>query len=156
MQAMQKMKGLKRALAVMAVLAMTSTAAWAKKGGGGPAVSGDLLANGHVTMEVLVPAFESCAVPVPNTTPTQTYSIKAYIFQPSGRMFAIGLGSNTELLECSTTEQLIDVTVKPFSGLNFKPGPATLLFQVLENNTDPTNPVVNGVIDESGSRIDLH
>lgn len=157
MQAMQKMKGLKRALAVVAVLAMTGAPAWAKKGGNGPGVAGDMLATGEVTMQVSVPAFESCIAPTPPAT--QSYSIKAYIFQPSGRIFAIGIGNNTEALNCSTDEQLIDVIVTPFPGLNFKPGPATLLFQVIRSDDSDgigTIPAVDTVVYENGSRIDLH
>ena len=156
MQQMQKMKGLKRALAVVAVLAMTGAPAWAKKGGNGPGVPGDMSATGEVTMQVSVPAFESCIAP---TSPaTQSYSIKAYIFQPSGRIFAIGIGSNTEAFGCLTTEQLVDVTVTPFPGLNFKPGPATLLFQVIstDDDGDVNTPAVDTVVYENGSRIDLH
>ena len=151
MQPMQKMKGLKRALAVVAVLAMTSTAAWAKNGNGnGPGITGDL--NGtRDSVEVSVPV-DACT-----TVLNHVYSIKAYIFQPSGRIFAIGIADpNPTVFTCQPTAQTILMTINAFPGLTFKPGPATLLFQVLDtDNSVPATPVVN-IIDESGSRIDLH
>jgi hypothetical protein len=142
---MQKIKAFKRALALAAVLLMAGTA-WAKQGGG-PALSGDLSPN-RDSVEVFIPV-EGCTA-----VANHTYSIKAYIFQPSGRIFAIGIG--VAPLTCQANPQDVPVTVNAFQGLTFKPGPATLLFQVLDtDNTDAANPVVT-TVDENGSRVDLH
>lgn len=100
---MQKMKALKRALALAAVLVMAGTAWAAKPGGVGPGIPGAL--NGSrdsVTLEVPVPAIQAPPQGLCDPLNTnQTYSVKAYIFQPSGRMFAIGIGYNTENFSCS-------------------------------------------------------
>jgi hypothetical protein len=159
---MRAMRKIKIALVLVATLAMAGTG-WAKPGnGGGPGVSGDL--NGDtVTLEVTVPTQTEVGLcdstPLPLGT-TKAYSIKAYIFQPSGRMFGIALGYNTETFTCNTTiDQQVDVELKVFPGLTLKPGPATLLFQVVETTTNATTippSVVNDVIYEFGSRVDLH
>jgi hypothetical protein len=164
MKVMRKMKVIKTALALAAVLAMSGNG-WAKQGGGGPGVNGDL--NGDiVTLEVTVPTKTEAGLcdsvtPTPGTT--KTYAIKAYIFQPSGRMFGIAIGYNTETFTCDTAmDQQVDVQMKVFPGLSLKPGPATLLYQVIETTPTtstgptPTTTVANEVIYEFGYRIDLH
>ena len=152
MKAMQKMKALKIALALAAVLAMSGTG-WAAKPSG-PGISGDL--NGSrdsVALSVPVPAYQACI-----NDGNHSYAVKAYIFQPSGRIFAIGISDPTSFSCTLTTEQLINVTVNAFPGLTFKPGPATLLFQVIltEDDGNIATPPVNTVIYEYGSRVDLH
>jgi hypothetical protein len=149
MKAVQKIKV---ALALAAVLTMSGTG-WAKPSG--PGIPGDL--NGSrdsVALEVAVPAYEACDT----TNTNQTYSVKAYIFQPSGRMFAIGISDPTSFTCSLTTEQLTAVTVNAFPGLTFKPGPATLLFKVIltEDDGNIATPLVDTVIYEYGSRVDLH
>jgi hypothetical protein len=152
------MKGterIKAAFALMAVLAMSGTG-WAKPSFGGPGISGEL--NGprtEATVDISLPAFTGC-----DTLNTlESYAVKAYIFQPSGRMFAIGISDPTSFT-CSSTTQVVvqDVLVKGFPGLSFKPGPATLLFQVTltEDDGDVNTPPVDSVIYEFGSRVDLH
>jgi hypothetical protein len=126
---------------------------WAKPSG--PGIPGDL--NGprdQVTLQVPVPAYQACDTLNAN----QTYSVKAHIFQPSGRIFAIGISDPTSFTCSQTTEQLIDLLVKVFPGLTFKPGPATLLFQVIltEDDGNTATPPVDTVIYEFGSRVDLH
>src|SRR4026209_1818271 len=127
MKGMQKMKVIKIAFALAAVLAMSSTG-WAKNdNGGGPGISGVLNgARNSVALSVPVPADPECINDV-----NHSYSVKAYIFQPSGRIFAIGIGAPTSFSCSLSTEQLIPMTVNAFPGLTFKPGPATLLFQVI-------------------------
>jgi len=156
---MQKMKALKRALALAAVLVMAGTAWAAKPGGVGPGIPGDLTPT-RDSVDLLVPVvgFPSC-----NTLNTnQTYSVKAYIFQPSGRIFAIGIGYNTASFACSAdpnTSQNVPVSVDALPGLTFKPGPATLVYQVIQTTTDTsTDPdtVTQIVVYEYGSRVDLH
>jgi len=157
---MQKMKAFKRALALAAVLVMAGTA-WAKQGGG-PGVPGNLNgARNEVTLEVSVPAFQASPQGVCDTANSnQTYSLKAYIFQPSGRMFAIGIGVSQEF-DCSTSAVTpVPVIVNALQGLTFKPGPATLMYQVIQTTTDTTDPqnqkITDLVVYEAGSRIDLH
>jgi hypothetical protein len=149
MKAMQKIK---LGLALAAVLAMGGTG-WAKPSG--PSIPGDL--NGSrdsVALSVPVPAYVECDT----TNTNHSYSVKAYIFQPSGRMFAIGTSDPTSFTCSLTAEQLINVTVNAFPGLTFKPGPATLLFKVVltEDDGDTNTPLVDTVIYEYGSRVDLH
>lgn len=159
---MKAMKKIKLAVALAAVLAMGGTG-WAKPKGSG--IDGDLnSARNEVTLQVSVPSMtattEGGLCDSANTA--QTYGIKAYIFQPSGRMFAIGIGYS-EGFSCSTTgDQQIDLLIKAFSGLTFKPGPATFVYQVIQTTT--TAPTTTGgsstvadlVVHEYGSRVDLH
>lgn len=149
MKTIDKMTALKRALALAAVLALTGTG-WAKNGnGGGPGIPGDL--NGtrdSVTLSVQV---DACTA-----APGQTYSVKAKIFQPSGRLLAIGIGTTS--FTCQAVAQTVDnVTVNAVSGLTFKPGPATLVYEVIvtDSTTTPhTVSVVPGT--ETGSIVQLH
>jgi hypothetical protein len=154
MEGMPKMKAIKIALALAAVLTMSGTG-WAKKNnGGGPGMSGVLNgARNSVALSVPVPADPECINDV-----NHRYSVKAYIFQPSGRIFAIGIGVPTSFTCSLTLEQPIDMTVNAFPGLTFKPGPATLLFQVIltEDDGNTATPLVDSVIYEYGSRVDLH
>jgi hypothetical protein len=154
MKVMRRMKMIKT-LALATVLAMAGTG-WAKPSFGGPGISGDL--NGprtEATVDITVPPYALC-----NTLNTlQEYAVKAYIFQPSGRMFAIGISEPTSFT-CSPSVDVVvqDVLVKAFPGLSFKPGPATLLFQVflIEDDGNPATPLVETNIYEFGSRVDLH
>jgi hypothetical protein len=152
MNVFNKLTALKGAMALAAVLAMSGTG-WAKPGG--PGIPGDLNGSRNsVELSVPVPAYEACDT----TNTNQTYSVKAYIFQPSGRIFAIGISNPTSFTCSLTTEQLIGVTVNAFPGLTFKPGPATLLFQVIltEDDGNIATPPVDTSIYEFGSRVDLH
>jgi hypothetical protein len=157
----KKIKFLVRALAVVTVLALSSTG-WAKPSFGGPGIAGDLDNTGtHVDVSVPVRGFAACD-PSPATGITQTYALKVYIFQPSGRMFAIGIGSSSNFT-CGTNPNAtvaVDADVDALAGLSFKPGPATLVYQVIQtttDSTDPLNPTVTVLtVDEYGSRIDLH
>ena len=146
MKAMQKMKVIKIAFALAALLAMSGNG-WAKPGGGGGGTNGDL--NGSRDSVLVLLPVDACTAVL-----NHTYSVKAYIFQPSGRIFAVGIGNAT--FTCQTGAQYVSMTVDAFPGLTFKPGPATLIFQVLDtNNTNPSVPVTT-IVDEQGSRIDLH
>jgi hypothetical protein len=88
----------------------------------------------------------------------QAYAVKAYNFQPSGRIFAIGISDPTTFACSMTAETPVNMTVNAFPGLTFKPGPATLLFQVIltEDDGDIATSPVDSVIYEYGSRVDLH
>jgi hypothetical protein len=159
MKGMKAMQKIKLALALAAVLAMSGNG-WAKSGGLSADLNGDT-----VTLEVTVPTNTDAALcDSVNTTPgtAQTYAIKAYIFQPSGRMFGIALGYNTQPFSCDTTiDQQVPMELQVFPGLRLKSGPATFLFQVIQTTTtasSPTTPstTTNEVIYEYGSRVDLH
>lgn len=148
MKAMQKMKVIKIAFALAALLAMSGNG-WAKPGGGGGGggTNGEL--NGSRDSVLVLLPVDACTAVL-----NHTYSVKAYIFQPSGRIFAVGIGNAT--FTCQAVAQDVSMTVDAFPGLTFKPGPATLMFQVLDtNNTNPSAPVTT-IVDEQGSRIDLH
>jgi hypothetical protein len=136
------------------VLALAGTA-WAKKNQNGPGIPGVLNSTQDtVTLQVPVDAIPTCD---PSDL-TQTYSLKVYILQPSGRLLAIGIGTNDDPFSCSDTDaQLIDATVNAFPGLTFKPGPATILYQVILSDYDDvllTTTVT--VVYENGGRVDLH
>lgn len=151
---MTKMKLVKLALVLSAFLGATSTG-WAAKGGGGPGLPGDLNpSRDSVVVSVAVPAYTECDALNLN----ETYAVKAYLFQPSGRIFAIGIAEPTTFPCSSTTEQSVEMTINAFPGLTFKPGPATLLFQVIMSEDDglPETPIVESIIYEYGSRVDLH
>lgn len=146
------MKAIKIAFALAAVLAMSSTGWAAKPTGVGPGINGDLNgARNSVALSIPVPAYAGCINDL-----THSYSVKAYIFQPSGRIFAIGISDPTSFSCSLTAETPVDMTVNAFPGLTFKPGPATLLFQVILTEGDPATLTVDRVIYEYGSRVDLH
>jgi hypothetical protein len=151
---MQKMKGLKRALAVVAVLAMTGTAAWAKKGGGGPGIAGEL--NGDtVTVQLTLPTSTQVGLCPNPASLTATYVVRAKIFQPSGRL--LGIASGEASFNCDATiDQVVPVTLQVFPGLTLKPGPATFLYQAFETDPASIPPTIDEQIYEYGFRIDLH
>jgi hypothetical protein len=158
MKAMQKIK----VVLALAVVLATSNVGWAAKSRG-VGIPGDLDGTRtEVTVEVTVPQMEAPPTGLCDTANAgQTYSIKTYIFQPSGRIFAMGIGANTETFSCSTTaDQQIDMFIKALQGLSFKPGPATLVYHVIQTTTDTTDPLnpkmTDLVVHESGFRIDLH
>ena len=151
MKPMQKMKALRTAFALATLLAM-SGGAWAKPSNVGPGIPGDLTpTRDSVDLAVPVAGFPSCDI----NNLTQTYSVKAYIFQPSGRLFAVGIGFSGTFT-CSTdpnTTQDVFMTVDAVQGLTFKPGPATLIYQVLRTDSSAQTVIT---VDEKGSRVDLH
>lgn len=152
---MMRLKRVKLTLALLAVLGMTSAGWAAKGGGGGPGIPGDLNpSRNSVVVSVPVPAYAECDALNLN----ETYVVKAYIFQPSGRIFAIGISEPTIFPCSSAAEQTVEVTIGAFPGLTFKPGPATLLFKVILTEDDGVleTPTVDTVIYEYGSRVDLH
>lgn len=153
-----KMTALKWAFALAAVLAISGTGWAAKPSFGGPGISGALDGT-HVDVSLPVRGFLQCN-PAPAPGITQTYALKVFIFQPSGRIFAIGIG-NSGNFTCGTDPNVtvdVDVGVDALPGLSFKPGPATLVYQVIRtttDNTDPLHPLTTSV-DDYGFRVDLH
>ena len=140
MNVFNKITALKTAIALAAVLAMNGTAL-AKKGNSG--VSADLSPDGtSVTLSVTV----GCD----SITEGVTGALSVYILQPSGRLLSVGIFNQTVNCTSPVSDQVIPVTVNAFSGLTFKPGPATLLIRFV--TTSLTGPIV----EETGSRVDLH
>jgi len=142
MKAVRNLTGFKRVLTLVAVLAMTGTAA-AKKTPSGPSIPGDLSPDRTSA---------TVTVTVPMCNPTMvTSSTSVYIFQPSGRLLNIGTGNPG--VSCDTLEQQVSVEVNAIPGLAFKPGPATLLIRTttVDNTTIPATVTVS----ENGSRVDL-
>ena len=157
-----KITALKYALAVAAILAIGGTG-WAKKPTfAGPGTAGQLdPTRTIVTLSVPVPQ-QTCQA---NTVDqTFSYSVKASILQPSGRILAIGFSDPTQF-DCATAQN-VNVTITAIQGLSFKPGPATLVYQVIETTTttvvtDPTTGATTtmtttSVINEYGSTVNLH
>ena len=140
MKAVKKLTGLKRVLALAAVLVLTGTAS-AKKPPAGPSVSGDLNAERTIaTVMVTVPSCDATLV---------TPSLSVYIFQPSGRLLNIGTANPT--VSCTALDQEVAVEVNAIPGLAFKPGPATLLIRFMTVDIATSVQTVS----ESGSRVDL-
>lgn len=139
------------AIALATVLSMTGTG-WADGGFSGTLNS----ARTSVAISVPVPVIPDCDV----TNTAKTYSAKAYIYQPSGRLLSIGISdpATDGTFACNATSA--DVTVNVFAALKFKPGPGTLLYKIIlteDINADPTNPVyVDTVIYEYGSKVHLN
>ena len=158
-----EMTALKYALALAVVLAITGTG-WAKKPTfAGPGTDGQLdPTRTIVTLSVPVPQ-QACQTSVPGVQ-TFLYSVKASILQPSGRILAIGLSDPTQF-DCATA-QIVNVTITAVQGLSFKPGPATLIYKVIETTitTVGTDPITGApitvtttnVINEYGSTVNLH
>ena len=155
----EKMKMVSMAIALMAVLSSSGTG-WAKKSFAGPGVQGTFTdgTRTEVSVNVDVPAYAGCTVPV--APATASYEVKAYIFQPSGRIFAIGISEPTDFTCSSTAVTPVPMTINAFPGLEFKPGPATLLFKVISitdaDGAGTLSAPVETVIYEYGSRVDLH
>lgn len=157
-----KITALTWGLALAAVLAITGTG-WAKKPTfAGPGADGQLDSTRTiVTLSVPVPQ-QTCKTNT--TTQTYTYSAKAYILQPSGRILAIGFSDPTDF-NC-LLDQNVNVTITAIQGLSFKPGPATLIYQVMETTTTTvvTDPLTGAtatttttnVVNEYGSTVNLH
>ncbi|HZA57196.1 MAG TPA: hypothetical protein VE616_23335 [Candidatus Udaeobacter sp.] len=122
-----------------------SGSALAKNGNGG-GVSADLSPN-----RTSVSGF-TVTVGCDSTTEALTGALSVYILQPSGRLLSIGIFNQTVTCNTPVSDQIIPVTVNAFSGLTFKPGPATLLIRFV--TTNPTT--LESIVEETGSRVDLH
>jgi hypothetical protein len=122
-----KITALKCALALAAVLAISGTGWAAKPTFAGPGVAGQFTDSTRTIVTVSVPVPQQ--VCQTNTaTQTYSYSVKASILQPSGRILDIGFSEPTDF-NC-LLDQNVNVTITAIQGLSFKPGPATLIYQV--------------------------
>ena len=160
------------AMALAAAMAGSGPALAAKpgKGGGGPGLLGDL-SSARDSAIVMIPVV--CATnPLPpgaNQTQTQSASVSVKIFQSVGRLINIGTGSADAA--CTSAGQLLNIAVEvdAIDGLNFQPGPATILKTITQTVTTttttpavppaviPTVTVTEVIINETetGARIDL-
>jgi hypothetical protein len=143
MNVFNKITVLKQGIALAAILVMSGPAL-AKNGNGG-GVPGDLSPDRtSVTLSVTV----GCD----SVTEGLTGALSVYILQPSGRLLSIGISNQTVTCTTPVSDQIIPVTVTAFSGLTFKPGPATLLIRFVTTDQTTLAPIV----EETGSRVDLH
>lgn len=177
---------LKWALTLAAVLAMTGTG-WAKKKTFAPSADGQLDSTRTIATVTLSVPQQDCQDPTSytvtdangDTTTTQdySYSVKAYLLQPSGRVLAIGFsdptppspGFDSTTGFCAAALEL-PVDINAIQGLSFKPGPATVLFKVMETTTTTVSftdalthittvvstTVTTNVINEYGATVKLH
>ena len=58
-------------------------------------------------------------------TATESASITVHIYQPTGRLLNIGIGTLTVPVTCTGGSDVWTIDVSAIPGLNFKPGPAT-------------------------------
>jgi hypothetical protein len=133
--------------------------------GGGPGLIGDL-SDLRDSAEILVTV--DCLAST-TTGQINTATVSVYIFQSVGRLLNIGTGTYpppppppllpVEPLTCGDGTESAIVTVKAIPGLNFQPGPATILIKLTEQIIDvatglpPLGAVPN--VTETGARVDL-
>ena len=152
MNPVNKMKALKGAVALAAILAMSGSA-FGKKNNNGGGSQADLSDDRTtVTLSVTPQCQTSTTI---GATLSADYSV--YIFQSVGRLINIGIATGSGLPCGSTTP----VDVKAVDGLTFQPGPATMIlkFTTIETTTPTpgtTTETPVGIPIESGARIDLH
>ena len=94
-----------------------------------------------------------CDAPV-NVGETKTGTLTIHIFQPSGRLLNIGIGTAPATCDGNQANVVVDVNAIP--GLKFKPGPATAILKLAEETTDSTPAVIDSLITESGTKVSLH
>ena len=160
------------ALALTAALLSSGPVLAAKpgKGGGGPGLLGDLSPTRDSAI-VMIPVVCATNPTAPGVGQTQTQSaiVSLKIFQSVGRLINIGTGSAESA--CSSAGQLLNVQVQveAIEGLNFQPGPATILKTITQTvTTTTTTPAVPPATEstvtvtevviqeaETGARIDL-
>jgi hypothetical protein len=93
-----------------------------------------------------------CDAPV-NVGETRTGTLTVHIFQPSGRLLNIGIGTASATCDGNQADVVVDVDAIP--GLKFKPGPATAILKLAEETTDSTPAVIDSTITESGVKVTL-
>ena len=143
MRVRNRATGLKRAMVLAAVLAMSGTAVAKKPAGVGAGVPADL-SDDRISATVTVSA--QCDP----LTQGASGALSVYIFQSVGRLINIGIGSGTVMCTNTPSEQSIVVNAIP--GLAFQPGPATLIVKL--TTVDPLTMLPT--VSETGSRVNLH
>ena len=140
MNPVNKMKALKGAVALAAILAMTGSA-FGKKNSNGAGVPASLSPD-RTAVTISLSELPACLI-------TGSATLSVYVFQSVGRLINIGT-YNAPVTCTGATTAAQDITVTAFQGLSFQPGPATLLIRYtitdagIQTHTD------------TGSRIDLH
>jgi hypothetical protein len=152
MNPVNKMKALKGAVALAAILAMSGSAVAKKNKGGGGIEAALSPERDSVTVSIT----PQCQTGTPGATSNADYSI--YIFQSVGRLINVGIGTGT--LPCGNTTP-VDIIVNAIDGLTFQPGPATMImkFTTMETTTPPGGTPTEaqvGIPIETGQRINLH
>jgi hypothetical protein len=93
-----------------------------------------------------------CDAPA-NVGETKTGTLTVHVFQPSGRLLNIGLGSASANCDGNAADVLVEVDAIP--GLKFKPGPATAIIKLAEETTDSTSAIVGSTTTEGGTKVTL-
>jgi hypothetical protein len=84
---------------------------------------------------------------------TKTGTLTVHIFQPSGRLLNIGIGTAPAACDGNSADVVVDVIAIP--GLKFKPGPATAILKLAEETTDSTLAVIDSATTENGTKVSL-
>ena len=116
---------------------------------------GDVSANGDLSpnrSSAQLTVAVQCDAPV-NVGDTKTGTLTVHIFQPSGRLLNIGIG--TAPITCDGNQADVVVDVDAIPGLKFKPGPATVLLKLTEQTQDSNQLVTEDTTTESGGKINL-
>jgi hypothetical protein len=141
-------KRFKSALAAMTVV-MAGGVMPVAAAPGGVTGTGDLSPD-RTSAELTVAV--QCDAPV-NVGDTKTGNLTVHLFQPSGRLLNIGIG--TAPVTCDGAQANVVVDVDAIPGLKFKPGPATVVLKLTEQTTDSTAVVTDSATTESGGKITL-
>jgi len=116
---------------------------------------GDVSANGDLSpnrSSAQLTVAVQCDAPV-NVGDTKTGTLTVHIFQPSGRLLNIGIGTSPITCDGNQADVIVDVDAIP--GLKFKPGPATVLLKLTEQTQDSNQLVTEDTTTESGSKTNL-
>jgi hypothetical protein len=145
---MSRRKRFKSALAVAGLLtAITAVPIAAAPG----SVTGDGDLSPDRSSAQLTVAVQ-CDAPV-NVADTKAGTLTVHLFQPSGRLLNIGIG--TVPVTCDGTQANVLVDVDAIPGLKFKPGPATVVLKLTEQTADSNAVVTGSTTTESGGKISL-
>lgn len=141
-------KRFKTALAVASLL-ITSAAIPVLAAPGDVIGTGDLSPN-RSSAQLTIAAL--CDAPV-NIGDTKSGTLTVHLFQPSGRLLNIGIG--TAPVACDGVEANIVVDVNAIPGLKFKPGPATVVLKLAEQTADSNAAITDSSTTETGGRVTL-
>jgi hypothetical protein len=143
-------KHLKYALAIAALFATTAAAPAMAASSVAVVGTGDLSPQRTSAQLTLSVQCDGAA----NAGETKSGTLTVHIFQPSGRLLNIGLGSAPVTCDGNQADIVVDVDAVP--GLRFKPGPATAILKLTEQTNDSTNAVIGMPTTlESGTAVHL-
>lgn len=145
MHVMNRLRGLRLAMALAAVLFTAETVTAATTVTVDP--DGDL--NGPRTIAT-VSITTQCTLGVSDTA-----AMTVYIFQSVGRLINIGVANTVPT--CDGTDHVLLVDVAAIPGLKFQPGPATLLVRIAITGPDPIDPTKTvTTFSDFGAKVKLH